>query len=76
VVVDRWPMRMGLVAGLAVFLTIGVAVTGAGGRLLEYPRELAYPLILLIEAVATVSIALVLAALFSGRRYAPGEEGP
>jgi multisubunit Na+/H+ antiporter MnhB subunit len=73
---DRWPLRVGLLAGLAVFVTVAVGVALTGGRLLEYPRELAYPLILLIEAVATLSIALVLAALFMGRRYAPGETGP
>jgi multisubunit Na+/H+ antiporter MnhB subunit len=73
---DRWPLRVGLLAGLAVFLAVAVGVAGAGGRLLEYPRELAYPLILIIEAVATLSITLVLAALFMGRRYAPGEAGP
>lgn len=73
---DRWPLRVGLLAGLAVFLAVAVGVASAGGRLLEYPRGLAYPLILLIEAVATLSIALVLAVLFMGRRYAPGEARP
>lgn len=72
VAADRWPLRVGLVAGAAVFLAVALAAVGAGGRLLEYPPGAAYALIVLIEAVAMVSIALVLAALFAGRRDVPG----
>lgn len=71
VAVDRWPLRLGLVAGMAVFLAVAVG-TGLGGRLLEYPRAAAYGLIVLIETAAMVSIALVLSVLFAGRRDVPG----
>lgn len=68
---DGWPLRLGLVLGLALFLAVAVSPLAAGGHLLEYPPGLASPLILLVEAAATASIALVLAALFSGRRHVP-----
>jgi hypothetical protein len=68
---DGWLPRAGLVAGLAVFLAVGVGALGTGRRLLEYPAGTASPLILLIEGAATVSIALVLAVLFSGQREVP-----
>lgn len=55
-------LRLSLTAGFVVFL----AVACAGllyGRLLEYPAGWDYPLILLIEAALTVSIAVTLIAL-------------
>jgi multisubunit Na+/H+ antiporter MnhB subunit len=58
-------LRAGIVSGLAVFVAVGVATLAAGAGFLEYPEALAYPLILAVEAVLTVSIAVVLIALFA-----------
>jgi Domain related to MnhB subunit of Na+/H+ antiporter. len=57
----RGALRAGLVAGPIVFLL--VAVSG-GGALLAFPPAHAGALILLIETALTVSLALVLWALF------------
>lgn len=62
----RLPLRMTLVAGVVAFLAVAVGTLQTGGRLLEYPPAQAGSLILLIEAVATVSIGMTLAALFMG----------
>lgn len=59
-------LRVALVAGVGTFLTVSVLMLQAGRQLLEYPPEQAGSLILLIEAVATVSIAVTLATLFRG----------
>ena len=67
------PLRLVLVVGLATFVAVGMASMALGGRLLEYPPPLAAALILLIEAMATLSIGVTLAALFLGGR--PGMEG-
>ncbi|HSK86314.1 MAG TPA: hydrogenase subunit MbhD domain-containing protein [Rubrobacter sp.] len=56
-------LRAGLTLGFGVFLAVGCAGL-LFGHLMEYPPGWAYPLILLVEAVLTVSIALTLAALF------------
>jgi multisubunit Na+/H+ antiporter MnhB subunit len=56
-------LRVGLALGFGVFLAVACG-TLALGRLLEYPPGWAYALILLVEAVLTVSIALTLVALF------------
>jgi hypothetical protein len=57
---ERWL----LILGLAVFLMVGVGTMSGERHLLEYPRSNAKWLILLVEAVTTVSIAAVLMALF------------
>lgn len=57
------------VLGLAVFSSIALGVMAWGGDLLEYPLPWAGALILAIESCLMVSIALMLALLFSG---APG----
>jgi len=57
-------IRIFLVIGFAVFLMVGVAVM-VEGHFLEYPREAAKTLILVIEVVSAVSIGLILAALFA-----------
>lgn len=62
------PLRAGAVAGLGVFLAVALGVMLPGGRFLEYPAELGGTLILLIEAAATIAIALILAGLFIGGR--------
>jgi multisubunit Na+/H+ antiporter MnhB subunit len=62
------PQRIVLIAGLVMFVVVGVASILAGGRLLEYPLPFSGALILLIEAVATLSIGITLADLFLGGR--------
>jgi len=66
--VPAWPvlalcLRVGAVAGFAVFLAIA-ALPLAGGLLLQYPPATAGLFILAIESGLTISLALVLAALF------------
>ena len=56
-------LRLGLVAGFAVFLLVAAALL-AEGELLQYPRDRAKALILLIEVGLTVSLGLGLAGLF------------
>jgi len=65
-------LRPALAAGVGVFIVVAGAVMVTEGRLLEYPRGAAGQLILLIEAAATVSIGVLLAALFVGGE--PGME--
>ena len=57
-------MRLGLAVGLLIFLIVAAGVMVGGVTLLDYPRELAGGLILLIEAGLAVSIGLTLAGLF------------
>jgi len=66
------PVRWGVVIGLGFFIFVALGVMPGGARLLEYPRDLAGTLMLLIETAATVSIAVILAGLFIGGR--PGDE--
>ncbi len=66
-----WPFRAVLVIGFALFLAVGVGAMVAGGRFLEYPREWAGSLILLVEAALTLSIGCILAALFVGISIVP-----
>ncbi|MFT4937785.1 MAG: multisubunit Na+/H+ antiporter MnhB subunit [Paraglaciecola sp.] len=54
-----------MAAGLAVFITVAVALIWFEGAFLAYPLDAASTLILLIEATATVSIAIALASLYS-----------
>jgi len=62
------PLRITLVAGLGMFVAAGLVLILVSGRLLEYPPSFAATLILLIEAMATLSIGITLAALFMGAR--------
>ncbi len=57
-------LRLTLVAGLLVFIVVGLAFMLFARPFLEYPPELAAGLILLIETAATLSIGISLAALF------------
>lgn len=59
-------LRLTLVAGLLVFIVVGLAFMLFARPFLEYPPELAAGLILLIETAATLSIGISLAALFLG----------
>lgn len=61
-----WPLRLTLIAGVAVFAAVAAGVMWAGASLLEYPPQWAGGLILLIEVAATLSIGATLAALFLG----------
>lgn len=57
-------LRLGLVLGFTVFLLVAVASAIAGGAFLAYPPGLTKTLIVTIESVLTLSIAMVLLALF------------
>lgn len=61
----RW-LRVALVAGTVVFLTIGFAGVPMAGAFLAYPEGFAKPLILIIEAASMVSIAVTLGLLVVG----------
>lgn len=65
---DGTGVRLALVFGLAVFLGVGLLLALLGPGFLDYPDASAKTLILLIEAAATVSIGVILAALFLGGR--------
>jgi multisubunit Na+/H+ antiporter MnhB subunit len=71
-----WPLRAALAFGILVFLGVAVGVMLTGGRLLEYPRDLAGGLIVLIETAATVSIAVTLTALFAAGKLEGGDLSP
>ena len=64
-VTRRW-LRLLLIAGPAVFLTIGLAGFAMAGAFLAYPTEHAKLLILIIEVPVTLSIAAMLALLVAG----------
>ena len=66
-----WPLRLVLIIGLVAFVTVGAARLSAGDLFLQYPPSLAGALILFIEAAATLSIGVTLAALFLGGRPDP-----
>lgn len=59
--------RGGFVLGTGVFAAVALLVAGGGRETFEYPLAHAKTLILLIEAMVTISIAVTLAALFHGR---------
>ena len=61
-----WPLRLVLVLGLGAFVAVGVTLLSANGAFLQYPNNLASGLILFIEAAASLSIGVTLAALFLG----------
>jgi len=61
-------LRWLLAVGVGVFLSVGLAVTASGLAFLQYPRDWAGVLILLIEAAATLSIATTLALAYLGGR--------
>ena len=69
-------LRWLLVAGVAVFLLVGLSVTLADLAVLQYPRSWAGALILLIESAATVSIAVALALAYLGGRPAGWDAAP
>ena len=66
------PLRLGLAAGTVVFVAAGAYGPLRGRPFLHYRGDAAEIWIIAIEVAATVSIALALAAVLSGR--APGEQ--
>ncbi|MBG7602107.1 MAG: Na(+)/H(+) antiporter subunit B [Gammaproteobacteria bacterium] len=67
-----WPLRIGLLLGLGTFTAVGMTLLFVSGGFLQYPSNLAGALILFIEAAATLSIGVTLAALFLGGRPQAG----
>jgi len=61
----RW-LRLLLLIGPAVFVTIGLAGFAMAGAFLAYPTNHAKLLILIIEVPVTLSIAAMLALLVAG----------
>ncbi|MEE4263175.1 MAG: hydrogen gas-evolving membrane-bound hydrogenase subunit E [Desulfobacteraceae bacterium] len=59
---------IGLSIGLLTFLAVALATMIAGRNFLQYPLPWASTLILVIEAAATISIAVILTILFMGRK--------
>lgn len=57
-------LRIGLVLGFALFLLVGLASALAGVAFLAYPPGLGKALILSIETLLTLSIGMILLALF------------
>jgi hypothetical protein len=57
-------LRIGLVLGFALFLLVGLASAFAGEAFLAYPPGLGKALILSIETLLTLSIGMILLALF------------
>ncbi|MBZ0166201.1 MAG: DUF4040 domain-containing protein [Candidatus Omnitrophica bacterium] len=66
VTVDNPWLRMGYVSGFAGFLAAGLGMMVLGQRFLEYPAGAAKPVIFVVELLATISIALILLAMFAG----------
>jgi uncharacterized MnhB-related membrane protein len=66
-----WRERAVVTLGLAGFLAVALGVMAGGQSFLAYPASWASSLILAIELAVTVSIAMILVALFSGGR-SPG----
>ncbi|SFF82004.1 MnhB domain-containing protein [Neptunomonas qingdaonensis] len=67
-------LRVVMVSGLGVFVMVSTAMLLIGNGFLEFSPPMAGELILLIEAVATMSIGATLAALFLGSRPAVGPD--
>ncbi len=61
-------LRFALSIGLAAFVIAGLVFMLLGRQFMEYPLPFAKALILVIEAAATLSIGVALAALFLGGR--------
>ena len=59
-------LRLGLAAGLIVFIAIGIAGSVWAGAFLAYPDGLAKPLIVAIELALLPSLALTLGLLLAG----------
>jgi len=63
----KWLLRILLTFGFCIFLSVAMGTVLMGRRLIEYPIGWSGILILIIEATLTISIALILLAVVSGR---------
>ncbi len=63
-----------LVAGVGVFIAVGLLAIASGQAFLQYPQDWAGSLILLIETAATLAIATTLALAYIGGRK-PAAQG-
>jgi len=66
-----WPLRLLVLIGLLLFIGVAAACAWFGAGWLHYPAGWAKPLILLIEAAATLSIAASLSLLVIGDEPEP-----
>ncbi len=64
--IGRTWLRLALVAGPVVFITVGTAGAVVAGAFLGYPEGLAKPLIKVIEWALFPSLALTLALIVAG----------
>ena len=63
---SQWPLRLLVLVGLLLFVAVAAACAWFGAGWLQYPSGWAKPLILVIEAAATLSIAASLSLLVIG----------
>ncbi|MDC8446115.1 MAG: DUF4040 domain-containing protein [Nitrosomonas sp.] len=74
----QWPLRLALTTGAGAFILLGLLTLLLEKQLLAYPVAQAGRMILLLESLATVSIAATLAILFlsvsSGHKMKTGKE--
>lgn len=59
-------LRIAAIAGVALFVAVGLAGLPLAGTFLAYPPALAKPLILLVEAAKILSVAAAMALLVAG----------
>jgi multisubunit Na+/H+ antiporter MnhB subunit len=69
-------LRWMAIAGLLVFVLVALAMLGLTGGFLQYPISSAGTWILVIETAATVSIGVILTALFIGQETDPKQAQP
>jgi multisubunit Na+/H+ antiporter MnhB subunit len=67
---SRW-LRLSVAAGPAAFVAVGLAGFALPTGFLSYPESFAKPLIIAVEAVLTLSIALILGLLVTGPAERP-----
>lgn len=63
----QWPLRLALIAGASMFVSVGLLTLLYEGQLLALPAAQAGFLILFLESLAAISIGVTLAALFLRR---------
>lgn len=68
----RLALRVGLAAGLATFVAVGLACVLTSGVFLDVPADEAARLLLLLEIAATLSVALTLLGMFVSILYDEG----
>lgn len=67
---SQWPLRVLVLAGVVVFISLAVLTAWLGEGWLDYPNGWSKPLIVMVEVVAALSIATTLTLLVVGE----GEE--